>query len=537
MTSLKDSDLFLMQRGPEVYSFNGTDFKDIIVDASQDTINDLTDKIDFVDDRVDDLTERVVYNENTIDIISEAVDTLLKTSTKAKLISYEFADNQVELPAGRFFMTNEADQNALLFSETKTLHISATTSDWSIDDQDVETIHTWADLRLKGQTADGAVDVNEIGDYIQVFNASQSGYGLFSLLTKEAVTAEGGVILGYKFGVEYVKGDGGEVTNFAELGVGPASRVVVLGIQTKVGLDIEQADDRYLVKLVGGVVNGDTEYKKELQVGTDLVHSTESTYLTGGPVFTVRCKESVADADDIIHRKFQVRSNGEILTGSHFIPSHDLHVTNVKYVRSNYLTENGSEIGSINANFIYLRLDGTNKMKSGITFTGEVTSGEIIKIESIPGGTASINTTNNNLNITISYDNSFTIGLMDYNTFTWFKGKATASETHHTFCMSNYKNPSNERYLATLGSVNKALEDYPLPEKGTRKIFGLVKLSDSIDNSSNGDNGVASSQKAVHDVNIKIYRGMPVVKESSTAKSQAVGGFRYSNGNLYYRVN
>ena len=532
MASLKDSDLFLMQRDDDVLSFNGMDFKDIVVEAGQGGLDNLGGVIDTLDEKVGKLDERVVENENTIDVLSEAVNTLLKTSTKARLNSYDKPADEA-IADGQFYMTDAAAGDVQLFSEAEYLYISATTSNWSDPAIAVETIFGWGDLRLKGKTADGNDDVNEIGDYIQVFNAESSGYGLFSLIEREVIGSDG--VDGYKFKVEYVKGDGGQVTSFIPA-TAAESRVFVIGFQTKVGLDIDQADERYLVKQDGGVVIGDTEFMNELKVGSEKVTSThtENAYLEADPVFTVRCKNT---DDNLLYRRFQVRSNGEVIVSSEFKPCDDNHVASVKYVKGKYLSEDGSN-STISANGIYLRLDGTVPMKNTIRFDNGDNDGNIIKMGPIRNGTAKINPAQNNFNITISYDKSFTIGLMDYNTFTWLKGKATASDTHHTFCVNNYKNSSNERYLATLGSVNKALEDYPLPEKATRELFGLVKLSDNINNNSSTDStNKAASEKAVHDVNVKIYRGMPVAIESATAKAQAAGGFRYSNGNLYYRVN
>jgi len=531
MTTLNDSDLFLMQRDDLVLSFNGLDFKEIVVEAGKDGLSDLTDKIDLIDDHLTGVEQRVEVNENTIDILTEAVNTLQKTSSKAKLVSSPLSEPVGE---GQFQMTDAAGVDTLVIASAKTLFISATTSDWGNSEQTPEVIYDWINLRLQGLDAEGNTDENEIGDYIQVFNASGSGYGLFSLVTKETLSVDGNDIA-YKFGVEFVKGDGGEVTHYNVTNPEEA-HVVILGIKTKVGLDIDNADDRYLVKAEGGVVVGPTEFLKKVTIGADLTHSahTNNTFDEDSisDALIVNCK----DTDGVAKRKFKVKSNGELIASEDFKPSADLHLSTVKYVRSSYLTEDGAD-GTISANFKYLRLDGSTKMKNCITFANGNVNGDIVKLESIIGGTAKINTTNNNLNITTSYDNSFTIGLMDYNTFTWYKGKATASDTHQTFCMNNYENPSNDHYLATLGSVNKAIKEYPMPERGTNGRYGLVKLSDTIDSVENGDTGVACSRKAVHDVNIKIYRGMPVVKDSATAKSQAAGGFRYSNGNLYYRVN
>ena len=141
----------------------------------------------------------------------------------------------------------------------------------------------------------------------------------------------------------------------------------------------------------------------------------------------------------------------------------------------------------------------------------------------------------NDFRIVTESTKKFEIGGVPSDLFKWTAGKGSVGSTHNDFVISNYADASNGKYLATLGSVNKALEDYPDPGKASRSEFGLVKTSDSINTNANGDNSIAASQKAIHDVNAKIYRGMAVVKASGTANSQAEGGFRYSGGNLYYR--
>ena len=128
----------------------------------------------------------------------------------------------------------------------------------------------------------------------------------------------------------------------------------------------------------------------------------------------------------------------------------------------------------------------------------------------------------------------FELGELSADKFKWTAGKGSVGDTHNNFVVSNYADASNAKYVATLGSVNQALDDYPDPGKATRSEFGLVKLSDSITTNKNGDNSIAASQKAIYDVNNKIYRGMAVVKDSAFS-DQDVGGFRYHAGNLYYK--
>ena len=257
MTTLNDSDLFLMQREDLVLSFNGLDFKEIVIEAGKDGLNDLTDKIDLIDDHLTGVEGRVEVNENTIDILTEAVNTLQKTSSKAKLISAALSDPVEE---GEFYMTDADGEDTLVIASAKNLYISATTSDWGNSEQTPEVIYDWINLRLQGLDADGNTDENEIGDYIQVFNASGSGYGLFSLVSKDTLVNNGNDIA-YKFGVEFVKGDGGVVTHY-NVPNPEESHVVILGIKTKVGLDIDGADDRYLVKAEGGVVFGPRSYSQ-----------------------------------------------------------------------------------------------------------------------------------------------------------------------------------------------------------------------------------------------------------------------------------
>ena len=533
MTSLKETDLFLMQRDDLVLSFNGGDFKELVIDANQIENDNINDRIDNLDDKVTDLGEDVTLNTNKIDVLVGAVDIIQKTSTRAQLSAHltldGFNDGVQSVGPGHFYMTEDNGSiNVYEFEDAKKLYISSTTHTWGDPDATADIINSWEQLAIKGDPDD-----QELGDVIQIFNADQTGYGVYTILGRTNIETLGQIV-GYIFDVEFIRGDGGSVTPYTPQNP-ELAHIVAMGIQTNVGLNIDDADDRYLVKALGGEVLDDTTFRKQLITGRDVISTkhTVNAYIEDGslPVFTVRCEAS----DNTVVRKFQVRNNGELLCGPDFKPTDNRHIATVKYVRDQYLTEDGAEDKTISANSIYARLDGANKMTNSLKFAGVDADNNIIKVDAIPTNEAIIQPGENNLHIRIKDDMQFSIGRADANKFRWQDGKGKVGDTHANYVKNNYQNDSNDNFLSTVGMVKKALEDYPDPGKSSLSKYGLVKMSDSI-SSNVTDNAIVPSQRAIYNVNIKIYRGMPVVKESSSANSQAVGGFRYYNGNLFYRV-
>ena len=118
MTSLKETDLFLMQRDELVLSFNGGDFKELVIDANQIENDNINDRIDNLDDKVTDLGEYVNINANKFDVLVGAVDTIQKTSTRSQLSAHPtldgFDNNQQSIGIGHFYMT-ESDGSTIVF--------------------------------------------------------------------------------------------------------------------------------------------------------------------------------------------------------------------------------------------------------------------------------------------------------------------------------------------------------------------------------------------------------------------------------------
>ena len=319
------------------------------------------------------------------------------------------------------------------------------------------------------------------------------------------------------------------------------SQVVVQGIKTKVGLDINDADIRYLVKKDGGIVEEDTHFLKKLTAGQrviDVTHQSNPTPQQGDPILQVWTSPDLSNPFDEVTNgklKFEVRSSGEIYSDPDYKPWEDHHVPNVKFVKSNFLTETGDN-NTISANDRYLRRDGTNTMDSVIKFAGSANN-EIIRLQSLPNNLAIINANSNKLNIKFANNSNYGMNIGESNgKIEIIGGKIKLYNNHVNFITSNYNLDSTDNYVATIGVMKTAIENANIPITGSGNVSGVVKLSDSITSTLNVNNGTAATPYAVKQVNDKIYNGMRVAGSGNSTSSCDRGGFSEHNGSIYYRT-
>ena len=553
MSTLKPSDLFLMQRDDMVLSFNGSDFAELVVDAGSEQFDYLSDKIEDLDKESTNFEIRITDNTLRIGLIIDAVNTLQKTSVTSQLSANPFSFSTSNLPPqsppdiryGDFYMTgddgNGTEVDSFKFEEATKIYISSRNSQFLDDNASVITNLEWENLEVHDP------DDPASGDYIQVSNIRTEGIGLFLILgitpVVDSVDSPKGIIAD----VQYIKGnlggtivhqmnaDGSLRTDYLN------SQVVVQGIKTKVGLDINDADIRYLVKKDGGIVEEDTHFLKKLTAGQrviDVTHQSNPVPQQGDPILQVWTSPDLSNPFDEVTNgklKFEVRSSGEIYSDPDYKPWEDHHVPNVKFVRSSFLTETGDN-NTISANDRYLRRDGTNTMDSVIQFTGSANN-EIIKLQALPGKLAIINVTSNKLNIKVADNSSYEMNIGDNNgKIEIIGGKIKLYNNHVNFITSNYNQVSTNNYVATIGVLKTAIANANIPVEGSGDVSGGVKLSDSITSSSNVNNGTAATPYAVKKVNDKIYNGMRVAGTGNSTSSCEKGGFTEHNGSIYYRT-
>ena len=552
MSTLKPSDLFLMQRDDMVLSFNGSDFAELVVDAGSEQFDYLSDKIESLDKESTNFELRITDNTNKIGLIIDAVNTLQKTSVTSQLSAnpYSFTKSNpspgitLDIRYGDFYMTKDNDDgdevDIFKFEEATKIYISSRNSQFLDNNASVITNLEWENLEVHDPNDPAS------GDYIQVSNIRTEGIGLFLILgiTPLVITGNNKGIIA---SVKYIKGnvDGSIVhqmnadeslrTDYLN------SQVVVQGIKTKVGLDINDADIRYLVKKDGGIVEDDTHFLKKLTAGQrvlNVTHQSNPTPQQGDPILQVWTSPDLSNPFDEVTNgklKFEVRSSGEIYSDPDYKPWEDHHVPNVKFVKSNFLTETGDN-NTISANDRYLRRDGTNTMNSVIQFAGSANN-EIIKLQSLPGNLAVINATSNKLNIKFADNSSYGMNIGDSNgKIEIIGGKIKLHNNHVNFITSNYNQNSTNNYVATIGAMKTAIANANLPVTGSGNVSGGVKLSDSITSTYNVNNGTAATPYAVQQVNAKIYPGMRVAGSGNSTASCEKGGFTEHNGSIYYRT-
>lgn len=549
MATLKPSDLFLMQREDLVLSFNGNDFAELVIEAGSEQFDYLTDRIDNLDQESNDFEIRITNNTNRIDLIIDAVNTLQKTSVTAKLNANPLALAPAnDITYGHFYMTydvNGVETDSYKFELSTKLYISVRDSQFEDPNAPIVNNFEWGNLEVH-DPADAAS-----GDYIQVYNYNTDGVGLYRILGITDVVVNGAT-KGYQIDVEFVKGnfDGSLVHEKNDNGTLRSdylnSQLVVQGIKTKVGLDINDADFRYLVKKEGGDVEEDTYFWKALTAGQgvlDVTHNYNNTNPNitapeqGDPIFQVFSTTDItAPTDENLRKvKFEVRSSGELYSDPGYTPWEDHHVPNVKYVKGNFLTETGAN-NTISANDRYLRRDGTNTMDSVIKFTNSANN-DIIRLDSLPNSLAVINVGSNKLNIKVANNNSYEVNVGDSNGKVHINsGKVKLASNHVNYITSNYNNSSINNYVATIGVLKNAISNANLPTTGSGSTAGILKLSDSTSSTSDVNNGVAATPKAVKTVNDRIYNGMRVAGYGSSSAACQPGGFKEYNGGLYYKT-
>lgn len=562
MATLKPSDLFLMQREDMVLSFNGSDFAELVLEAGSEQFDYLSDKITALDQESNNFEIRITDNTNKIGLIIDAVNTLQKTSVTSQLsanpssfgLTSASGDVQasVNIVYGHFYMTaDDSDGNevdVLKFEEATKLYISSRNSQFLDDNADVATNYEWEKLEVHDPSDPAS------GDYIQISNIRTEGIGLFLILNitevEDDVSSKKGIIAE----VEYVRGNlnGGIVHQKNSDGTLRTdylnSQIVAQGIKTKVGLDINDADIRYLVKKDGGIVEDDTHFLKKLTAGQRTLSFTHNvpdqpTPLQvipkqGQSIFQVWSTTDLsAEFDEATNGKlkFEVRTSGEIYSDPDYKPWEDHHIPNVAYIKSKFLTETGND-NTISANDRYLRRDGTNTMDSAITFTGSANN-DIIKLNALPNNLAVINVGSNKLNLKFSSSSSYKMTIGTGNGEISIDGGKTEMPTYHVnYITSNYNNATVDNYVATIGVMKTAISNANLPTIGSGSTAGIVELSDSISSSSNVNNGVAATPKAVKTVNDRIFNGMRVAGSGSSNTACEKGGFKEHNGHLYYRT-
>ena len=85
MSTLKPRDLFLMQRDGQVLSFNGEDFKELVLDAGSIQFDLLQEQINTINLKTTDFELRITDNTTKIESLIEAINTLQKTAVTTKL--------------------------------------------------------------------------------------------------------------------------------------------------------------------------------------------------------------------------------------------------------------------------------------------------------------------------------------------------------------------------------------------------------------------------------------------------------------------
>lgn len=552
MATLKPSDLFLMQRDDMVLSFNGSDFSELVIDAGSEQFDYLSDRIENLDNESTNFEIRITDNTNRIDLIIDAVNTLQKTSVTSQLSANPFAivpsnldETHRDIRFGDFYMTgnddNENEVDILTFADATKIYISSRNSQFLDDNASVITNLEWENLEVHDPNDPAS------GDYIQVSNVRTEGIGLFLILGITPVTDSVDTKKGIIADIQYIKGnldgelvhqmnaDGSLRTDYLN------SQVVVQGIKTKVGLDINDADIRYLVKKDGGIVEEDTHFLKKLTAGQrviDVTHQSIQTSQQGDPILQVWTSPNLSNPFDESTNgklKFEVRSSGEIYSDPDYKPWEDHHVPNVKFVKSNFLTETGNN-NTISANDRYLRRDGTNTMNSVIKFAGSANN-EIISLQTLPNNLAIINANSNKLNIKFANNSNYEMNIGDSNGKIEINGGKIKLYTNHVnFITSNYSQASTNNYVATIGIIKTAISNANIPITGTGIVSGAVKLSDSVTSTSDANNGTAATPYAVKKVNDRIYHGMRVAGSGNSTSSCAQGGFSEYNGSIYYRT-
>ena len=560
MATLKPSDLFLMQREDLVLSFNGADFAELVLEAGSEQFDYLSDKINALDQESNDFEIRITDNTNRIGLIIDAVNTLQKTSVTSQLsanpssFGITLADGEVQASVdivyGHFYMTtvdsNNNEVDAYRFEDATKLYISSRNSQFLDDNAQVDLNFEWENLEVH-DPADPAS-----GDYIQISNIRTEGVGLFLILNitqvEDDLTAKKGIIAE----VQYVKGnldgaivhqmnsDGSLRTDYLN------SQIVAQGIKTKVGLDINDADNRYLVKKDGGIVEENTDFLKKLTAGQRILSVSHIFHdptpantipQQGQPILQVWSSPDLSEEFDESTNgklKFEVRSSGEIYSDPDYKPWENHHIPNVAYIKTNFLTETGYN-STISANDRYLRRDGTNTMDSVITFTGSANN-DIIRLNALSGNLAVINIGSNKLNLKFS-SSSYKLTVGSGNGEISIDGGKTKMPTNHVnHITSEYNNDSVNNYVATIGVMKTAIANANIPTTGSGTAAGVVKLSDSITSSSNVNNGIAATPLAVKTVNDRIYNGMRVASTGSSTAACERGGFKEHNGHLYYRT-
>lgn len=562
MATLKPSDLFLMQRSDMVLSFNGSDFAELVLEAGSDQFDYLSDKIEALDQESNDFEIRITDNTNKIGLIVDAVNTLQKTSVTSQLsanpssFGLTVADGDVQASTdivfGHFYMTsvdnNNTEIDVLKFEDATKLYISSRNSNFGDELAETVTNYEWENLEVH-DPADPAS-----GDYIQVSNIRTEGIGLYLILNITPIVDSSDTKKGVVVEVQYIRGnlngsivheknaDGSLRTDYLN------SQIVAQGIKTKTGLDINDADIRYLVKKDGGIVEENTDFLKKLTAGQRTLSFTHNVpdqptpvYITpkqGESIFQVWSTTDLSVPFDEATNgklKFEVRSSGEIYSDPDYKPWEGHHIPNVAYIKSNFLTETGND-NTISANDRYLRRDGTNTMDSAITFTGSANN-DIIKLNALNGNLAVINAGSNELSLKFSSTTNYNMTIGAGNGEIEITGGKTKMPTNHVNYITNdYNNTSVDNYVATIGVMKTAISNANIPTTGSGSAAGVLKLSDSISSSLNVNNGTAATPKAVKTVNDRIYNGMRVAGSGSSTTACAQGGFKEHNGHLYYRT-
>lgn len=559
MSTLKPSDLFLMQRDDLVLSFNGSDFAELVLDAGSEQFDYLSDKIEALDNESNDFEIRITNNTNTIGLIVDAVNTLQKTSVTSQLSANPFSFSTSDLPQGEvldikhghLYMTgldgNGDEVDVYTFEDATKIYISSRNSQFLDINAEVVSNYEWENLEVHDPNDPAS------GDYIQVSNIRTEGVGLFLILGITPVTDSVNSNKGIIASVQYIKGnlngslvhqmnaDGSLRTDYLN------SQVVAQGIKTKVGLDINDADNRYLVKKDGGVVEEDTHFLKKLTVGQRIQNFVQVYHepqplntipRQGQPILQVWSTPDLSvpfDENTNGKLKFEVRSSGEIYSDPDYKPWEGHHIPNVSYIKSNFLTETGYN-NTISANDRYLRRDGTNTMDSVITFTGTANN-DIIRLNTLPSNLAVINAGANQLNVKFNSYSAYKMNIGDSSgKVEIVGGKVKLGTNHVNYTTSNYNQTSINNYVATIGVMKTAISNANIPTTGTGGTKGVVKLLDSVSSNLNVNQGTAATPLAVKTVNDKIYNGMRVAGFGSSSVACEKGGIKENNGHLYYRT-